>query len=128
MNTKPKILIAEDDNCNYRLLDVMLRNNYELVWAHNGQEAMAYALSNDDVELVLMDNKMPVMNGLEALKAIKRQKPNLPVVMQTAFVFDSNRHEALCAGADGYVTKPVRAATLFEEIRKALSHEREHTN
>lgn len=106
MEEKKLLLIAEDDPSNFRYLQVILRKDYEILWAHDGGEAVELALSND-VDMVLMDNKMPVMNGVQALTAIKESKPNLPIVMQTAFAFEADKEVAMKAGADGYLTKPI---------------------
>ena len=64
---KPLILIAEDVESNYKLLEIILKKEYDLLWAKNGKEAVAYALSHNP-DAVLMDIKMPVMDGIEALK------------------------------------------------------------
>ena len=67
---KPLILIAEDVESNYKLLEIILKKEYELLWAKNGKEAVDYALERHP-DAVLMDIKMPVMDGIEALKEIK---------------------------------------------------------
>ncbi len=106
MEDKKLLLIAEDDPSNFRYLQVILRKDYEILWAHDGGEAVEMALTHD-VDMVLMDNKMPVMNGVQALTTIKKEKPNLPIVMQTAFAFEADKEVAMKAGADGYLTKPI---------------------
>lgn len=120
MENCPLILIAEDDNSNYRYLEVVLRKRYRLLRAQNGQEAVTLALECGP-DLVLMDNKMPVMNGVEALREIKRHRPDLPIVMQTAFAFDSDRRDAMEAGADDYLTKPIMSRALNDILARLLS-------
>ena len=71
---KPLILIAEDVESNYKLLEIILKKEYDLLWAKNGKEAVAYALSHNP-DAVLMDIKMPVMDGIEALKEIRLHTP-----------------------------------------------------
>lgn len=82
---KPLILIAEDVESNYKLLEIILKKEYDLLWAKNGKEAVAYALSHNP-DAVLMDIKMPVMDGIEALKEIRLHTDSLPVIMQTAML------------------------------------------
>lgn len=103
---KPLILIAEDVESNYKLLEIILKKEYELLWAKNGREAVDYALEHHP-DAVLMDIKMPVMDGIEALKEIRRHTTQLPVIMQTAYAFDTDRRIAEEAGCNGFITKPV---------------------
>lgn len=74
---KPLILIAEDVESNYKLLEIILKKEYNLLWAKNGKEAVEYALSHNP-DAVLMDIKMPVMDGIEALKEIRLHTDKLP--------------------------------------------------
>lgn len=102
---KPLILIAEDVESNYKLLEIILKKEYELLWAKNGKEAVDYALERHP-DAVLMDIKMPVMDGIEALKEIRRH------TMQTAYAFDTDRRIAEEAGCNGFITKPVMPREL----------------
>ena len=80
---KPLILIAEDVESNYKLLEIILKKEYDLLWAKNGREAVDFAMEHKP-DAILMDIKMPVMDGIEALKEIRRYTAELPVIMQTA--------------------------------------------
>ena len=80
---KPLILIAEDVESNYKLLEIILKKEYDLLWAKNGREAVDFAMEHKP-DAILMDIKMPVMDGIEALKEIRRHTAELPVIMQTA--------------------------------------------
>ena len=80
---KPLSLIAEDVESNYKLLEIILKKEYDLIWAKNGKEAVEYALSRNP-GAVQMAIKMPVMDGIEALKEIRTHTTTLPVTMQTA--------------------------------------------
>ena len=114
---KPLVLIAEDDSSNFKYLEVLLRRDYDILWAKNGREAVTMALENNPV-FVLMDVKMPLMTGIEAVTEIKQSKPQLPIIMQTAFAFDSDKELAMNAGADAYLTKPILVNKLKETIAK----------
>ena len=81
---KPLILIAEDVESNYKLLEIILKKEYDLLWAKNGREAVDFAMEHKP-DAILMDIKMPVMDGIEALKEIRRHTAELPVIMQTAY-------------------------------------------
>lgn len=119
---KPLILIAEDVESNYKLLEIILRKEYELLWAKNGREAVDYALERNP-DAVLMDIKMPVMDGIEALKEIRRHTRELPVIMQTAYAFDTDRRTAEEAGCNGFITKPVMPRELKMYLDKSLRKE-----
>lgn len=115
METKPLVLVAEDDSSNYRYLEVLLRKQFYVLWAQDGEIAVQMALEND-VKMIFMDNKMPKKTGLKALVEIKKIKPTLPIIMQTAFAFDGDKEEAMAMGADGYLTKPIMSRDLKEVI------------
>lgn len=121
---KPLILIAEDVESNYKLLEIILRKEYELLWAKNGREAVDYAL-REHPDAVLMDIKMPVMDGIEALKEIRRHTQTLPVIMQTAYAFDTDRRIAEEAGCNGFITKPVMPRELKMYLDQYLRRETE---
>ena len=117
---KPLILIAEDVESNYKLLEIILKKEYNLLWAKNGKEAVEYALA-EHPDAVLMDIKMPVMDGIEALKEIRRHTTELPVIMQTAYAFDTDRRIAEEAGCNnGFITKPVMPRELKMYLDKYL--------
>lgn len=117
---KPLILIAEDVESNYKLLEIILKKEYDLIWAKNGKEAVEYALSQNP-DAVLMDIKMPVMDGIEALKEIRTHTDKLPVIMQTADAFDTDRRIAEEAGCNGFITKPVMPRELKMYLDKYLT-------
>lgn len=116
---KPLILIAEDVESNYKLLEIILRKEYDLLWAKNGKEAVDYAMARNP-DAVLMDIKMPVMDGIEALKEIRKFTTQLPVIMQTAYAFDTDRRIAEEAGCNGFITKPVMPRELKMYLDKYL--------
>lgn len=114
-----KILIAEDNNSNYILMTYILKKYYQFERAKNGQEAVDM-VDKEAFDLVLMDIKMPIMDGLEATKAIKEKHPELPVIALTANAFDSDRQLAIEAGCDDFLSKPVSSELCLKTINKFL--------
>ena len=114
-----RILVAEDNDSNYLLMTFILKGHYEFLRASDGQEAVDKA-STEHPDLILMDLKMPRMDGLTATKQIKGMLPNLPIVALTANAFDTDRHQAMEAGCDAFLAKPVSAADCLQTIEKLL--------
>ena len=115
-----KILVAEDNDSNFILMTYILKRDYEFVRAKNGQEAVDMAFAMGDIDLILMDVKMPVMDGMEATKAIKARCPNLPIIALTANAFDSDRELAMEAGCDAFLSKPVNREKCLKTIAEYL--------
>ena len=110
-NRPKKILVAEDTDSNFLLVSIILRKEYTVLRAYNGIEAID-VYKKEQPDLILMDIKMPVMDGIEALKEIRRHTTQLPVIMQTAYAFDTDRRIAEEAGCNGFITKPVMPREL----------------
>jgi CheY-like chemotaxis protein len=110
-----RVLVAEDNDSNWMLMTYVLKRNYEPVRAHNGEEAVKMALTGE-YALVIMDLKMPVMDGLDATRQIKMAMPDLPVIALTANAFDSDRQAAFEAGCDNFMSKPVSADSCLKMI------------
>ena len=120
--TLKTVLIAEDMPSAYNLLKILLENEgFSTLWAKNGRQAVDYCQTLPDIQLVLMDLKMPDMSGFDAIKIIKKSFPNMPVVAQTAFAVDGDKEKVLLAGFDGYLEKPIQKDKLFEVIFGTLS-------
>lgn len=112
------ILVAEDVASNYLFIDILLRSeNYEVLHAMNGYEAVE-TVRQQAVDLVLMDLKMPVMDGLTAIEKIREFKPDLPIIVLTASILSSNRETAFHAGCNDYMIKPINSKLLMETIAK----------
>ena len=94
----------------------MQLKNFNIIRAVNGQEAVDICINNSNVDLVLMDIKMPVMNGFEALEKIKAIRPELIVVAQTAYSSSDDEERIFKAGFYGYITKPINREKLFAII------------
>ena len=109
------ILIAEDDNLNFLLLNKILQlRNYTVLRANNGQEAVDICLENKHIDLIFMDVKMPLMNGLDAFKIINKINPDLVVIAQTAYSSDEDKEMILNLGFKNYITKPLNKEKIFE--------------
>lgn len=113
------VLVVEDDPSNSLLLKAMLEKRGAMVIiARNGKEAINLALNNSQIQLILMDIKLPEVNGLEATKAIKKEKPNLPIIAQTAYAMEEDRYRCLEAGCDDYIVKPIIQEELFQKLQE----------
>ena len=113
------ILVAEDNDSNYMLMTFILKKNYIVERARNGQEAVD-AADRGGIDLILMDIKMPVMDGLEATRRIKAAHPELPIIALTANAFDSDREMALDAGCDEFLSKPVSSELCHQTIARYI--------
>ncbi len=115
----PVILIVEDDPINIYLLESMLHKCRVALWhVENGQLAVDFCRNHPELSLVLMDLKMPVMDGFEATRQIKLNRPNLPVIAVTAFAMSGDRELALAAGCDDYLSKPFNTRSLVDKLRE----------
>lgn len=108
-------LIAEDEDSNYLLLKTILQKHVNLVRAKTGKEALEL-FREKHVDLIMLDIKMPEMTGIEALKEIRKLSSDIPVIMQSAYVFDSDMEAARLAGASDFITKPINLKTLKTTI------------
>lgn len=113
------ILIAEDNESNYRLFESILRHEYKLVHAWNGREAVDL-FNRYTPHLVLMDINMPVMDGYEATAEIRKQSADVPIIAVTAFAFASDEQKVLSSGFDGYMPKPINARQLKTQVLDML--------
>ncbi len=114
------ILVADDDFINFRVLELILQNNLDcLVYrASNGYEAWEQADTIESLDCILMDMRMPIMDGFTATKKIKEKHPNLPIIAVTAYAWVGDREKVLAAGCDAYIAKPVDNWELLTTIKK----------
>lgn len=114
------ILIAEDEDSNYEVLKASLsRTHAKLTRVTQGDIAVEYC-ANEHYDIVLMDIKMPVLDGIEATKKIKQLKPQLPIIAQTAFVHKDERDTCLDAGCNAYISKPIKSFVLLDMIESLI--------
>lgn len=111
------ILVAEDEESNFELVRIVLQKRYRLLRARNGIEAVTMN-EDEHPDLILMDIRMPEMNGLDATRIIKEVNHNTPVVALSAYAFEENIREALAAGCDQFMAKPFRVEDLIEVCAK----------
>jgi PAS domain S-box-containing protein len=114
-----KILIVEDDEISYSFLTRILQKiSYEVLHAITGVEAVEACRDNPDLDLVLMDIRMPVMDGNEASRQIRQFSKDVIIIAQTAYGFSSDCEKAMEAGCNDYISKPINSTSLFELIKK----------
>ncbi|MCF6365033.1 MAG: PAS domain S-box protein [Bacteroidales bacterium] len=119
-----KILIVEDEEINFLYIETLIETfdiNCKIIHAKTGKDAVEICKAKTDIDLILMDIKMPVMNGYEATKLIKEIHPDIPVVAQTAYSTPEHKNKAKAAGCDDYISKPIKQETLISIINKYLN-------
>jgi CheY-like chemotaxis protein len=116
-------LVAEDDEINFFYLKSLLKQytSANIIHASDGREAVELFKANPGIELILMDIKMPEIDGLEATRQIKLIKQNIPVIAITAYAMTGDEEKALEAGCDGYIAKPINKKILFEKISEFVN-------
>ncbi len=117
---RPRILVAEDNPSNYKLVEVLLRREYDLVHAVNGAEAVRI-FQEQGADLVLMDINMPVMDGYEAFRLIRELSPDVPVIALTAYAFETDRRRMFDAGFNDCLAKPLRVDELRTTVAGMLA-------
>ena len=116
----PTVLVAEDMESNYLLVSYILRKDYNLLWAHDGEEAIEMYRTNH-VDIILMDMRMPRLGGLATAEQIRKTDKETPIIALTAFAFESDREQTEKAGCNDFVPKPINAELLLSKIKKLLS-------
>lgn len=118
-NEMPLVLVAEDDESNFKLIRAIIGKRCRLEWGRTGEELLKlYQQHKEEALMILMDIKMPIMTGLEATAKLRAEGCKLPIVVQTAYAFTSDRDKALEAGANNVLVKPITLA----ELRKVVKH------
>ena len=116
------ILIAEDDWISFQYLRTILeKSDITVIHAENGEQAVDIVRETSDIDLILMDIKMPVMDGIEATKIIKRMRPELPIIAQTAYTYNDEKNKITSIGCDDYLVKPLDYAKLNEILKIYLN-------
>lgn len=115
------ILIAEDEKSNYLFLkEALIGTNANLLWARDGIETLELCDKNKP-DLILMDMKMPDMDGYTASKTIKEKYPDIPIIAQTAYAMSHDEERILQANIDDYIAKPIMESVLYDKIKKWIN-------
>ncbi len=116
------ILIVEDEEVSYLYVGTLLEDEMELncriLHAKNGKEAVELCKENSEIDFVVMDLKMPIMNGFDATKLIRGFRPDLPIIAQTAYTTKDDRDRAFSAGCNEFISKPIDEENLTEIVNK----------
>ena len=120
INWKEKtIVVVDDTEINFVLIKTQLRKtNANIVWLKNGQEAIEYIRGQRKVDLLLMDIRMPIVDGIQATKRIKQIAPDVPIIIQTASVMGDGYEDISSSNCDDAIFKPILPANLIEIINK----------
>ena len=122
-NTSDKtILVVEDEPSNYIYIrDLLSEYNYKIIHAKNGKDAVDIINNKIEVDLILMDLKMPVMNGIQATKEIRKTNKTVPVIAQTAYVMLEDKNKAFNAGCNDFLAKPITFKAFSKIVEKHLN-------
>lgn len=116
------ILVVEDELSNYIYIrDLLGEFNYSVIHAKNGRDAVEIINNKIEVDLILMDIKMPVMNGFQATREIRKTNKTIPVIAQTAYVMSEDKRQALNAGCNDFLSKPITFQAFSKIAQKHLS-------
>ena len=116
---KPVVLVAEDTESNFILVSTVLKKKYTIFWAHTGMEALEI-YHREHPDIILMDVRMPELDGLETTRRIRQEDTQTPIIALTAFAFDSDKTKSLEAGCNAYLSKPVNAVKLKQIMEELL--------
>ncbi|MBN2597058.1 response regulator [Labilibaculum sp.] len=115
------LLVAEDEDFNFIFLEeILMDTKARIIRARDGQEALDFIQSVPEIDLVLMDMQMPIMNGYDATRNIKKINKNMPIIAQTAYHYGEAYEEIMAAGCDDFVSKPIDIGGLKDMIDRFL--------
>lgn len=116
------ILLVEDEVYSIELIKNMLKPlDVEMHFVTDGNEAIRHVIYNPQISLILMDLKLPFLDGFEATKMIKKLQPDIPIIAQTAYAMEGDRQKALDAGCDDYISKPFTSSALLSIVKSQLA-------
>ena len=115
------ILIAEDDDISFEHLKIILRRvTKNLIRAKNGKEAIELMMRDNDIQIILMDIKLPVIDGYEATEEIRKFNKNVIIIAQTAYALEGDREKATACGCNDYISKPINKKLILDTINKYM--------
>lgn len=121
-NWKDKIIvIAEDEKINFLFLKAVFKETGATIfWARNGEEVIGICDKEKNIDIILMDIKMPGIDGYEATRIIKDKYPGISVIIQTAYNLSEDRDKAYVAGCDSFLAKPIKPKNLMATVKKYI--------
>jgi CheY-like chemotaxis protein len=115
------ILVGEDELINFRLLQLMLaKSNVTILHGKDGLKTLELFKANPQINLILMDIKMPEMDGCEVTREIRKIRPQVPIIAQTAYALEEEKQKSIDAGCTAYITKPIKKTELLELINSLI--------
>lgn len=118
---KKTILVVEDDMASCELFkNFLVSKGIETIIAENGNDAIEIVKNNSNIDLILMDIKLPELDGCSAMIEIKKFRKDIPIIAETAYAFKGDKKKFLSLGFDDYMPKPIKPAVLYEMILKYL--------
>ena len=116
---RPLILVAEDDDSNFKLIKAIAGKKCNLMWARTGKEILdLYKQHRGEARLILMDIKMPNIDGLDATRAIREMDKDIPVIAVSAYAYENEKEEAMESGCNEFLTKPIDYDILKKTLNK----------
>lgn len=114
------LLVVEDEESNYFLLErILKRTHASISWARNGMDAIGM-VQKGNFDLILMDIRMPIMDGYEATEAIRKFNKAIPIIAQTAYALKGEKERSIAAGCDGYISKPIDPKEFLETVIRTI--------
>lgn len=115
------ILVVEDEEVNRFFFETALKiTNVTILFAETGWEGLALAEKNENIDCILMDIRLPGIDGYEVTRKIKEKRSDIPIIAQTAYALSNDRAKAFDSGCDEFLSKPIKLGNLFEVLKKYI--------
>jgi CheY-like chemotaxis protein len=120
-----KILVVEDIKTNHMLIDrILRRTSAKILWAMDGEQAVDMVKNDDSIDIILMDIRLPKLNGYDATREIRKFRKDIPIIAQTAYVLPEEKGKVLEVGCNDLITKPIAKDILLETVSKFIDENR----
>jgi len=120
-----KILVVEDVKTNHMLIDrILRRTSAKILWAMDGAKAVDMVKNDDSIDIILMDIRLPKLNGYDATREIRKFRKDIPIIAQTAYVLPEEKGKVLEVGCNDLITKPIAKDILLETVSKFIDKNR----
>ncbi|MBN2213469.1 MAG: response regulator [Bacteroidales bacterium] len=116
------VLVVEDDAMSYKFLEIVLskKTGINIIWAIDGQQALEYCKIYKHIDLILTDLQLPIIDGTELIRQIKKSNPHIPIIVQSANSFCNEMEKCMKLGCDVYLTKPINSDILVKHVETLL--------